>query len=154
MPQRQIGDKTPEAGKSGEIKTKKIDTPEALKIFLGGFGFEEHEDKPNLYKKKNTEENYTMFWDFRNTPKGNFYVSVNGGGMWKDDDAKQLGDYIEIRKVLGGDEKKKGSTAQPIAPSIKTKETEEIVLTQEQYMRGTEEKISRLIDTKLQLDSI
>lgn len=105
--QKTIGEmNSPEASEDSNMGKKKLDA-EGIMTFLDGMGFEQDNGKQGLYKKilDNTEPTATAFWDFRSTPKGKFYVGNMGGGFWKDDEAKQLSEYIEVRKVIGDEDK-------------------------------------------------
>jgi len=91
------------------MEQKKILNEDETRTFLEGMGFEASDDKQGLYKK-NLPDGSNAFWDFRKTPKGNFYISHSnddGGEFWKDKDAKQTPEYVEVRKVLGGETKEK-----------------------------------------------
>lgn len=98
------------------MEQKKILNEDETRTFLEGMGFEASEDKQGLYKK-NLPDGSNAFWDFRKQSKGNFYIShaqEDGGEFWKDKDAKQTPEYVEVRKVLGGDTKeKKEKTVKP-----------------------------------------
>lgn len=96
------------------MEQKKLNQEE-IPTFLEGMGFNADAEKIGLYKKE-LETGAWAYWDFRKQPKGNFYVSnpsENGGEFWKDKDAKVLSEYVEVRKVLGGEEKKKKDTVAP-----------------------------------------
>ncbi|HUS98914.1 MAG TPA: hypothetical protein VMY59_01165, partial [Candidatus Thermoplasmatota archaeon] len=135
-------------------------TEDEIPTFFEGMGFEADENKPGLYKKE--MGNVSVYWDFRNTKKGHFFVpNPDGDGFWSDKDAQQLPEYAEVRKMLGGETKErvKEQKKEPSYPSTpqtgiqeEVKTGNEIALSE--YMRGTENKIVRLMDTKLQLDSI
>src|SRR4030042_588825 len=87
---------------------KKLNENE-IQTFLDGMGFGADENKQGLYKKQ-LNNGSTAFWDFRKTQKGSFYVTdsyEDGGSFWKDKDAKQLNEYVEVRKALGGEAKEK-----------------------------------------------
>jgi hypothetical protein len=76
---------------------------------LEGMGFEEIENKKGLYKKQITEG--TAFWDFRKIKKGRFYVATSDGKFLDTPKAKQLDEYLIIRK--DGNNFKPASTLKP-----------------------------------------
>jgi hypothetical protein len=138
------------------MEQKKILNEDELPTFLEGMGFEADEEKQGLFKKK-ILDGATAFWDFRKTQKGNFYVTdafEDGGEFWKDKDAKQLSEYVEVRKALGGEEKKKPEMKEQPLPSSIAPSSTSLMIKGSDTMRGTEMEVSRLMDTKLQLDSI
>lgn len=86
------------------MSQKQLENKDEIQVFLDGMGFEASQDKPGLYKKE--LDMVTCFWDFRKTPKGNFYATSNEDEAFlKDKDAHQLSEYVEVRKALGGEEK-------------------------------------------------
>lgn len=90
------------------MEQKKILTEEEIPTFLEGMGFKADENKPGLYKKE-LDVGANAYWDFRKQKKGNFYIAddqENGGAFWKDEQAKQMPEYLEVRKALGAEEKK------------------------------------------------
>jgi hypothetical protein len=97
-----------EQGTEEEIMSeeqKKLNTEEEISTFLEGMGFEADEERQGLYRKT-LDDGSVCYWDFRKTPKGNFYVpNNNGDGFWPDKKAKALAEYIEVRRALGGEEK-------------------------------------------------
>jgi hypothetical protein len=85
------------------MSQKQLNTEDEIQVYLDGMGFEADENKKGLYKK--TVGGRILCWDFRKTTKGRFYVSVIGNGFLSDEEARQLPEYVEVRKALGGEEK-------------------------------------------------
>ena len=101
------------------MSQKQLETKDEIQVFLEGMGFEAVESKPGLYRKETNT--VTCFWDFRKIPRGHFYATSNDDDAFlKDKDAQQLPEYVEVRKVLGGEErspqKPKTQSNAPIAP--------------------------------------
>ena len=102
-----------ENGLLKKMEQKKILAEDEIPTYLEGMGFEADVNKPGLYKKE-LDVGANGYWDFRKQKKGSFYVADsqdNGGSFWKDEQAKQLPEYIEVRKALGGEEKPKKKDA-------------------------------------------
>ncbi|HMA83604.1 MAG TPA: hypothetical protein VKP59_05180 [Candidatus Thermoplasmatota archaeon] len=100
---------------------------------LEGLGFTEIKDKKGLYKKQIKEG--TAFWDFRKTKKGQFYVATTNGEFLDTKKAKQLDEYLVIRK--NGNNFKTGK-------EIKQK-NQLATITETNMMRGGEENIRNTI---------
>jgi len=115
---------------------------EEQKILLEGLGFKQTKD--NLFKKI-FESGDAAFWDFRKTDKGNFYVSLKDGDFMKDEDAKQLLEYMEYRK------KNKSNSNQKARPEHKPVESP--VASKAVVLRGNESEISRVVQSR-RLDMI
>lgn len=97
------------------MSQKQLKTENEIQIFLEGMGFEASKDKTGLYKKE--METVTCFWDFRKTPKGHFYATeIETDAFLKDKDAQQLPEYVEVRKVIGGEERTPMKPKETVAP--------------------------------------
>lgn len=87
------------------MSQKQLVNEHDILVFLEGMGFEADGVKKGLYRKT-LDDGTNVYWDFRKTDKGSFYVpNGDGDGFWLDCDAQQLPEYVEVRKVLGGEEK-------------------------------------------------
>ncbi|MBE3094913.1 MAG: hypothetical protein IMZ52_07755 [Actinobacteria bacterium] len=149
--------------------TEILDELEAMKIFLEGIGFEEIDKKEGCWRKSDFKQDiyYFMYWDLRKD-KPFFYVYQGGSDkpLPKEDfetfdEYKLFAERFHIEKENQNKQKKtdlppssasSGSPKQKIQPlGLKVGE---LTIKENEYMRGTEEKVTRLMDTKLQLDSI
>lgn len=109
---------------------------------LEGLGFTEHQSKKDLYQKTTNEQ--IMNWDFRKTPKGRFYVSEIGGGFIPASQAKQLEEYIVLRKQIKNGDKPKMETVTKIKPNNDHKQQQNELI----ELRGNEQDISHVINQR------
>ena len=126
--------------KQADKKTPKESIPILLKL-----DFKESENKPDLWSCR-TDQNEVFFWDFRKNLKGNCWCNRDGHAI-DTGEMNQMPEYIQIREVLPSNEKK----------PVKQKTKNEVVVHKKEssdLLRGNENDIRRLMDTKMQLDSI
>jgi len=115
-----------------------------IEIILEGLGFEQDPEKKLLYKKS-IDDNKVAYWDFRKNEKGRFYVSEIGGEFLDDNDAKQLEEYVVLRKKLSNEDEKPKAKAKPKAKPVEvigSKKTTDVVL------RGTEDEILTVVQQR------
>ncbi len=122
-------------------KTPKDAIPVLLEL-----DFNESETKPDLWSCR-TDQDEIFFWDFRKNKKGNCWCNRDGHPI-DTNEMKQMNEYKRIRGAVS-DEKK-------IKPEKKEKPKGELVVRKEKgdLLRGNEADIRRLMDVKMQLDSI
>jgi len=151
MVQKEIETNNDEAdGKAG--KDASIKLPQDTLTGLEGMGFTEKDDKPGLFMKE-VNEDVTVFWDFRKNDKGSFY------GSRKDDDGnfqnisrndlEVMDEYLVLRsrgKKKKQSDKKTDSKPLALVPDSDKKA--------EGILRGSERDLVRLMEVKVQLNSI
>jgi len=149
-----------ELGKEDAVDDKKKDAepiglPEETRVKLEGMGFVAKDDKPGLYSK--TIDDINFFWDFRKVKTGSAYASKLVDEKYKNvprDELEAMEEYTffrsgkkpNIKKPVDASVKKPDVKTKAIVPVVDKKSTE--------LLRGSERDIIRLMDHKIQLDSI
>lgn len=153
-----------EAGKEEDAEKHKL--PKETVVKLEGMGFTEKEDKIGLYTKSIDDVNF--FWDFRKAKTGSAYASrFMGEGEGFDniprDELEQMEEYLILRPGKKPDVEKKKVKETPEKgirkpdekPEVKTKAMVPASDKKaEGLLRGSERDIIRLMDVRMQLDSI
>jgi len=124
-----------------EDKKKKI--PEETLVKLEGMGFIEKEDKPDLYFK--TIGDISFFWDFRKSKNGSAYASrktEDGFDNVSREELEQMEEYLVLKP-----EKQKPPKANFMTVPASDKKAVGL-------LRGSERDVVRLMDHRIQLDSI
>jgi len=104
------------------------------------------EKKTDLWEKKIGKD--YAYWDFRKILNGRFYVSLNGKDFESADLSKKREEYIDFRKLQGGDGGKIENDISTAKPTIvQPNNNTEIVL------RGNETEISNVVKSR-RLDMI
>lgn len=137
-------------GQNNNADEKQTNTPKELTITLEGIGFEETQTKQDLWRKQIDDET-TFWWDFRKNKKGNCWCNRSGHSI-PDDDMKQMDEYTVVRGV----ETKKPTEKKKIEVKKEQISTEIIEAKPRpiENIRGTSKDITRLMNTKMQLDAI
>lgn len=121
---------------------------------LKELGFEEKEDKSDLWFKYLGDNKY-FHWDFRKTKKGTAYVSMRDGFM-DEKEVKAMNEYTYIRQEIK--EPKTAKKEKPSAKPIPEEKTKALVPASDKkaegLLRGSERDLIRLMDVRIQLDSI
>ncbi len=125
----------------GNEEDKKIELSAEIKIKLKGMGFVEKDDKPGLYAK--TIGDIDFFWDFRKTKTGTAYGTRDDSFLDKSE-VMQMKEYTIFRPSK---EKKPNIVKEKAMVPASDKKAVGL-------LRGSERDIIRLMDHKIQLDSI
>lgn len=134
-----------------EKKTNK--SSEETLVKLEGMGFIEKEDKPNLYVKNIGD--ITFFWDFRKNKKGSAYASrVKEDGDGFDNVPRSELEQMEEYLILRPDKKKKIEEKEPEDKKPKALMIHASDKKAVELLRGSERDVIRLMDHRIQLDSI
>lgn len=128
-------------------KNTKKKIPEEILVKLEGMGFIEKEDKPDLYFK--TIGDISFFWDFRKTKSGSAYASrVKGNGDGFDNVSREELEQMEEYTILRP-EKQKNPIPKKEIIAVPASNKKAVGL-----LRGSERDVVRLMDHRIQLDSI
>ncbi|MBA7554211.1 hypothetical protein ES705_46823 [subsurface metagenome] len=137
----------------------KMKLPEETLVKLEGMGFTEKEGKIGLFSKKIDDVNF--FWDFRKAKDGAAYASrINPEGEGFEDvprqELEQMEEYLTLRPEKRADAEKKKTKEKVVKkPEEKTKALVPASDKKaEGLLRGSERDLIRLMDVRIQLDSI
>lgn len=130
MEQKELNEKDVE-----EIKTLEKTNVNKLEEI----GFIKSADKPGLFVK-DLDDGTQFYWDFRKTTKGTAYATKDDVFL-KDDIVKQMQEYVVIH----------GQKEQPVKTKAMVPASDKKAVG---LLRGSERDIIRLMDHKIQLDSI
>lgn len=134
-------------------KDAEIELPEENLVKLEGMGFIKSADKPGLFVKEIDDVNF--FWDFRKVKTGSAYASkIKESGEGFDNiprnELEQMEEYLILRpEKKGKTVKKKEKTDVKTKAMVPASDKKAGGL-----MRGSERDLIRLMDTRIQLDSI
>ena len=126
-------------------KEGKKQIPKETLVKLEGMGFVEKDDKPDLYFK--TIGDISFFWDFRKSKNGSAYASrktEDGFDNVSREELEQMEEYTILRP-----EKQKNPTPKKEIIAVPASNKKAVGL-----LRGSERDVVRLMDHRIQLDSI
>ncbi len=148
---------------AGDDKKDAVKLPEDTLVKLEGMGFTEKEGKIGLFVK--TMDDVNFFWDFRNIKNktGSAYASRikqddEGFENIPRDELEQMEEYLILRPEKRADAEKKIKETTEKAVKKPEEKTKALVPASDKkaegLLRGSERDLIRLMDVRIQLDSI
>ena len=143
-------------GKKEAEKKEYTTPPEKAKLLLE-LDFKETERKPGLWHKK-IDDDTVFFWSFQKTKNGSSWCNRNKIKL-SESVKKQMVEYTYIRQGIVTDDQKKDMKPKKQKTGIpadipKSDEKAIVPAGKQKFIRGTERDLIRLMDEKIQLDSI
>ena len=143
-------------GKKEAEKKEYTTPPEKAKLLLE-LDFKETEGKQGLWYKK-IDDDTVFFWSFQKTKNGASWCNRNKIKL-SESLKKQMVEYTYIRQEIVTDDQKKDTKPKKQKTGIpadipKSDEKAIVPAGKQKFIRGTERDLIRLMDEKIQLDSI
>jgi len=137
--------------KENKKEKKQLTPPDKAKLLLE-IGFRESEMKPGLWVK-NTDEKTAFFWSFQKVKNGVSWCNRDNVKV-SDEEKKSMVEYTYIHQEVINGQKTETKEKKPRITTPKSDEKAMIPADKQEFIRGTERDVIRLMDEKLQLDSI